>query len=33
VACGSFYGERGGEIMRDAAVELLHRLAGQRQRG
>ena len=33
VACGSFYGERGGEIMRDAAAELLHRLAGLRQRG
>jgi len=33
VACGSFYGERGGEVMRDAAVELLHRLAAMRQRG
>jgi hypothetical protein len=33
VACGSFYGERGGEIVRDAAVELLGRLAGTRGRG
>jgi neutral ceramidase len=33
VACGSFYGERGGEIMRDAAVELLHRLFAMRQHG
>ena len=33
VACGSFYGERGGEIMRDAAVELLHRLSAMRQHG
>ena len=33
VACGSFYGERGGEIVRDAAVELLGRLAGTRDRG
>ena len=33
VACGSFYGERGGEIVRDAAVELLGRLAGTRNRG
>jgi len=33
VACGSFYGERGGEIVRDAAVELLGRLAGTRPRG
>jgi neutral/alkaline ceramidase-like enzyme len=33
VACGSFYGERGGEIVRDAAVELLGRLAGRRTRG
>jgi len=30
VACGSLYGETGGEILRDAAVELLNRLAGQR---
>jgi neutral ceramidase len=30
VACGSLYGETGGEIVRDAAVELLNRLAGQR---
>jgi hypothetical protein len=33
VACGSFYGEGGGEIMRDAAVELLGRLAEMRLRG
>jgi hypothetical protein len=33
IACGSFYGERGGEIVRDAAVELLGRLAGTRGRG
>lgn len=33
VACGSFYGENGGEIMRDAAVELLGRLARARPRG
>jgi len=33
VACGSFYGERGGEIVRDAAVELLGRLAETRDRG
>jgi len=33
VACGSFYGEKGGEIVRDAAVELLGRLAGARPRG
>jgi hypothetical protein len=33
VACGSFYGERGGETVRDAAVELLSRLAGPRPRG
>ena len=33
VACGSFYGETGGEIVRDAAVELLGRLAGARPRG
>ena len=33
VACGSFYGETGGTIVRDAAVELLGRLAGARPRG
>ena len=33
VACGSFYGEGGGETMRDAAVELLGRLAEMRPRG
>jgi hypothetical protein len=33
IACGSFYGERGGELVRDAAVELLNRLAGPRPRG
>ena len=33
VACGSFYGERGGETLRDAAVELLGRLGGTRGRG
>jgi hypothetical protein len=33
VACGSFYGDRGGEVVRDAAVELLNRLAGTRPRG
>jgi len=33
VACGSLYGERGGEIVRDAAVELLGRLAETRTRG
>jgi len=33
VACGSFYGERGGEIIRDAAVELVRQLAGARPRG
>lgn len=33
IACGSFYGESGGEIVRDAAVELLGRLAGARGRG
>jgi hypothetical protein len=27
IACGSLYGERGGEILRDAATELLERLA------
>jgi neutral ceramidase len=30
IACGSLYGETGGEIVRDAAVELLGRLAGSR---
>jgi hypothetical protein len=30
VACGSLYGETGGETVRDAAVELLSRLEGQR---
>jgi neutral ceramidase len=30
VACGSLFGETGGEIVRDAAVELLGRLAGPR---
>jgi hypothetical protein len=30
IACGSFYGERGGETVRDAAVELLGRLATMR---
>jgi hypothetical protein len=33
IACGSFYGEGGGEIVRDAAVDLLGRLAGTRPRG
>jgi neutral ceramidase len=33
VACGSFYGESGGETVRDAAVELLGRLAEMRPRG
>jgi neutral ceramidase len=33
VACGSFYGERGGEIVRDAAVGLVNQLAGTRPRG
>ena len=33
IACGSFYGERGGEVIRDAAVELVHRLAGAGPRG
>ena len=27
IACGSLYGEGGGEILRDAATELLERLA------
>jgi hypothetical protein len=29
IACGSLYGERGGEIVRDAAVAALRRLAGR----
>jgi neutral/alkaline ceramidase-like enzyme len=33
VACGSLYGERGGEIVRDAAVDVLERLAEQGPRG
>jgi neutral ceramidase len=33
VACGSLYGETGGGIVRDAAVELLSRLAGPRSGG
>lgn len=33
IACGSFYGESGGAIVRDSAVELLGRLAGARPRG
>lgn len=33
VSCGSFYGERGGETVRDAAVGLLERLPGGRPRG
>lgn len=33
VACGSFYGESGGEIMRDSAIELLDRLAKKGPRG
>jgi neutral/alkaline ceramidase-like enzyme len=33
VACGSFYGETGGETVRDAAVELLGRLAATGSRG
>jgi neutral ceramidase len=33
VACGSFYGETGGEIVRDTAIELLGRLSGTRRRG
>jgi hypothetical protein len=32
VACGSFYGEKGGEIVRDSAVDLLRRLAETRPR-
>ena len=30
IACASFYGERGGELMRDGAVALLERLAHTR---
>ena len=33
VACGSFYGESGGEFVRDSAIELLDRLAKQGPRG
>jgi neutral ceramidase len=33
VACGSFYGESGGETLRDSAIELLDRLAKQGPRG
>jgi hypothetical protein len=33
VACGSFYGESGGEIVRAAAVQLLGQLAEARERG
>lgn len=33
VACGSLYGETGGEIVRNAAMELLGRLAGRRSGG
>jgi hypothetical protein len=33
VACGSFYGENGGETLRDSAIELLDRLAKQGPRG
>jgi hypothetical protein len=33
IACGSFYGESGGEIVRDAAVDLLDRLAEMRPGG
>jgi hypothetical protein len=33
IACGSFYGESGGEIVRGAAVQLLGRLADERDRG
>jgi hypothetical protein len=33
VACGSLYGENGGETLRDAAVELLGRLAEKGLRG
>ena len=28
IACGSLYGERGGEIIRDAAIAALRRLRG-----
>lgn len=30
IACGSLYGERGGELMRDAAIAALRRLGGGR---
>jgi len=30
ISCGSLYGERGGEILRDAAITALHELAEQR---
>jgi hypothetical protein len=33
IACGSLFGETGGEIVRDAAVELLGRLARPRTGG
>ena len=33
VACGSLYGENGGETVRDSAIELLDRLAKQGPRG
>ncbi len=33
VACGSLYGENGGETLRDSAIELLDRLAKQGPRG
>ena len=33
VACGSLYGESGGETLRDSAIELLDRLAKQGPRG
>ncbi len=29
IACGSLYGDRGGEVMRDAAIAALKRLAGR----
>lgn len=32
IACGSLYGERGGEIVRDGALQALERLARQRER-
>ena len=30
ISCGSLYGERGGEILRGAAVTALHELAERR---